>query len=132
MPRSPKPMTLEQAISATGVYLEKVYGITDAIAGGVVLKDGTWIEFRNLTDKAGTLWVEHLLGRFSERAITDYSAPITRDVVILSLYNGNPYPVTRETTPGVFTIETPLPLVTLALVPQEDGVEARDVINPWP
>jgi hypothetical protein len=132
MPKSPKPITLEAAIHAVGAYLERIYGVTNAAAGGVVLKDGTWIEFRQLKNKSGQIWLDRLFGRISPKQITDYATPITRDVIVLRMYEGDPYPVTRETSPGIFATDTPLPTVILALVPQEEEVQAREVIIPGP
>jgi hypothetical protein len=130
--RYPRRMTLEQAIRATGEFLEREFGITDAKAGAVVLRDGTWIEFRDLKTKTGELWQERLLGRLSPDKITDYAAPITTQVVIVNFYDGDPYPTTIEISPGVIQTDTPSPAVTLALVPLTDEVQARVYFAPGP
>jgi hypothetical protein len=130
--RYPRRMTFEQAIRAAGEYLEREFGITEMAAQGLALKDGSWIEFRDLKTKTGELWQERLMGRFSADQITDYSTPITTKVVIVSFYAGDPYPEEIEISPGVTQTQTPLPIVTLALVPLPDEVQARSYLAPGP
>ena len=72
-----------------------------------------------------------LLGRVWRKPVTDYQEAITRHVVIVSFFDGDPYPQTIETPPGIWQTKTLRPCATIALVPLPNGVEARECHVLW-
>lgn len=114
-------ITIQGAISAMVDFLKTFERVAPSRVKAGISNGATWLEFVEIRE-LGTdeHWDESAFCKLWDRPIQSPDQPITYQVLIVELFDGDPSPQDTQLG-GITAVTRPLPFALLALVPTANG-----------
>lgn len=117
-------LTPQACLDAVSDWLQRRLKCSAASGHLLQSDDALWIELSDITCRFEDEPIPYIRGVLLPRVPRDLDAPLTDDVLIVTLHLSDPTPIV-ERSGNTTSTSRPLPWQTIAIVATPEGVEAR-------